>query len=181
MLMQKIITDGFTLVNNDKLLNDADSRTMSFDYTSTAAREAFAARLAEICAEKGLRDHGRQAELGRILKVSQPAVGKWFNGETFPDLDRMVEISEWAGVNLEWLMTGRGPKRSVHPTQQSQFVFEVLPDLDEKASQEVLDFVMYKIERSDSLIAREKLASYSKMMEGVIKDSKKRKAQDGDQ
>lgn len=74
-------------------------------------RLAFAERLIEICADKGLKAHGRQAALARQMKISQPAAKKWFDGDAMPDTDKIVEIALWGNVSFEWLMTGRGPKR----------------------------------------------------------------------
>jgi hypothetical protein len=75
----------------------------------------FAERLAEICLDRGLKPHGRQAGLVRMMKthglqVTQPGVKKWFDGEAIPDTDKCIELAIWSGVQFEWLMTGRGRK-----------------------------------------------------------------------
>ncbi|HYP29388.1 MAG TPA: helix-turn-helix domain-containing protein [Blastocatellia bacterium] len=44
------------------------------------------------------------------LGVKRQAVYKWGRGETHPDLDRLLQISELTGVSLHWLLTGEGPK-----------------------------------------------------------------------
>jgi transcriptional regulator with XRE-family HTH domain len=75
------------------------------------ARLAFADRLKQMCADKDLREHGRQAALARLLKISQPAVKKWFDGEALPEMEKLVDLAIWGGVAIEWLVTGRGAKR----------------------------------------------------------------------
>lgn len=96
------------------------------------ARLAFAERLIEICTEKNLRAHGRQAALGRLLKVTQPGVKKWFDGESIPDTEKVIELATWGGVCFEWLMTGRGPKRidELYPTKAIAHVAEIMQAME---------------------------------------------------
>jgi len=91
-------------------------------------RLAFAERLIEICTEKGLKAHGRQAALARLLKVTQPAVKKWFDGDAIPDTDKIIDLAVWGNVCFEWLITGRGPKRinELYPTKAIAHVAEIM-------------------------------------------------------
>lgn len=149
---------------------------MSIDYVGSAARAAFAVRLAEICEDMDIRPHGRQVFLARKLKVSQQAVGKWLKGENLPDLNNLIDLADWAGVNLEWLQTGRGPKMAMARSPESKFVFEVIEELrddDEEPPpvvQEVIDFIAYKIERSDSEIAKRMLKNYFAGMKKIVEN-----------
>lgn len=95
-------------------------------------RHAFAERLIEICTEKGLKAHGRQAALARHLKVTQPAVKKWFDAAAIPDIDKIVELALWGDVCFEWLMTGRGPKRieELYPTKAIAHVAQVMQAME---------------------------------------------------
>lgn len=95
-------------------------------------RLAFAERLIEICTEKGLKAHGRQAALARQLKVTQPAVKKWFDADAIPDTDKIIELALWCGVCFEWLMTGRGPKRieELYPTKAIAHVAQVMQAME---------------------------------------------------
>lgn len=95
-------------------------------------RLAFSERLIEICTEKNLRPHGRQAALARLLKITQPAVKKWFDGESIPDTDKVIELAVWGGVCFEWLMTGRGPKRidELYPTKAIAHVAEIMQAME---------------------------------------------------
>lgn len=58
------------------------------------------------------KDHGRQVTLAKIFGVSQKGARKWLEGEGFPTTETAIKIATWAGVQFEWLMTGRMPKRS---------------------------------------------------------------------
>lgn len=49
-----------------------------------------------------------QAQLGELLDVSRGACGQWEQGQTYPNIQHMVEIAKILDVQLEWLATGRG-------------------------------------------------------------------------
>jgi transcriptional regulator with XRE-family HTH domain len=53
---------------------------------------------------------------------------------------------------------------------------EGIQALPEEQAQEVLDFIRYKFERAEGVIASEKAARYVKMIDGMIKDMQRRKA-----
>ena len=73
----------------------------------------FAKRLNEICDDMGIPPKGknRQATFAQLMKVSQKGARKWLEGEGMPTLQRCIQIAQWAGVAVEWLVTGRGEKR----------------------------------------------------------------------
>lgn len=75
-------------------------------------RAGFADRLGAICEEKGLPVFGRQAVLARLCGIRPSSVNKWFNAVGLPDAPNLLRIADWADVGVEWLLTGRGPKRS---------------------------------------------------------------------
>jgi len=76
--------------------------------------QGFATRLNEICDDMGVPPKGknRQATVAKIFKVSQKGARKWLEGEGMPTLVRCADIASWAGCHTEWLISGRGPKRS---------------------------------------------------------------------
>lgn len=78
----------------------------------TEAR-AFSARLNEVADDLKLppKQHGRQTHAARRWGVSQAAARKWLEGESIPEMQRVIAISRDGSVAVEWLLTGRGPKR----------------------------------------------------------------------
>ncbi|MFC3944311.1 peptidase S24 [Pseudomonas gingeri NCPPB 3146 = LMG 5327] len=82
-------------------------------------RLMFAERLHAALDSKGIRQHGRGADIIQQLKSkgvvkTAQAVSKWLNGAALPELDSLTVLSEWLGVRREWLEHGVMP---VFPSQ----------------------------------------------------------------
>lgn len=105
---------------NDRLpLNRLPSRPLPFSDASPALgdserfteaemariKQEFAARLKEIF--HGLTD----AEIARRCKVQQSAVVNYLRADRLPSADVLLQIERASGVNLHWLMTGKGSRR----------------------------------------------------------------------
>lgn len=67
----------------------------------------FSDRLNEALEKKGLPVRGRATELANYFKITPKAAGKWINGEALPDTKRIIDLSKWLGVGVEWLLTGQ--------------------------------------------------------------------------
>src|ERR1700754_872095 len=87
-------------------------QTVTFGSMATAPGPLtpFAERLIELCVDKQLPARGRQTQLAKLFKVSQQAARKWLDGRSYPETDKIVAIADWAGVNVNWLLQGVGPK-----------------------------------------------------------------------
>lgn len=59
--------------------------------------------------EKGMA--GTQAEAAKIAGVKQPSVSEWNQPGHYPTIESAVKLAERLGVCVEWIITGRGPKR----------------------------------------------------------------------
>lgn len=100
-------------------------------------REAFAARLNEICDDMKLppKGDGRQGALATKFGVSQKGARKWLEAEAMPQTQKTIEMAKWANVSLEWLMSGRGrkqlddPARPAITSEQIARVLQVMQDL----------------------------------------------------
>ncbi len=129
-------------------------------------RAAFAARLHELCDDQGLpSERGRQSALAAEFKVSPNAARKWLLADGLPELEMAIRIAKWGKVNIEWLLTGRGPKRGSIVETKAIVLGEALQDLPTEALQQTIDFIKYKIERSPTLFTGEKLARYMAMLD----------------
>lgn len=67
---------------------------------------SFQARIAELAQLLG----SAQA-LADKAGLSRRVVGKYLAGESDPSRERLVALADAAGVNIEWLASGRGPMR----------------------------------------------------------------------
>jgi hypothetical protein len=74
---------------------------------------AISERLNEIADDLKLppKQHGRQTAVAKRWGVSQAAARKWLEGESIPEMHKVIAISRDAQVSIEWLLTGRGSKR----------------------------------------------------------------------
>jgi len=107
---------------------------------SQLRREDFSRRLNEALDARGYppKNRGRQTALADAMDVSQGAARKWLEGESFPDLDKIVDLALKLKINSDWLLTGRGDmdierKRESHP-------------IDERLLSEVMDYASRRTE-----------------------------------
>jgi hypothetical protein len=131
-------------------------------------RLGFSERLAEICADRKLFQHGRQAALMRVfkgqgMKVSQPAIKKWFDRESLPETEKIIFLAIWADVTVEWLMTGRGPKRlgEVYATPSIAGMVEVMQTLETSEQAKLLRMAIALKEPTASPTETDPLSSAS--------------------
>lgn len=72
---------------------------------------AFATLLKQLCNDVDLKERGRQAFIVRLLKshgfvISQPAVKKWFDGESLPDTDKALVLANYFKISVTDLLSG---------------------------------------------------------------------------
>ena len=137
-------------------------------------KQAFSARLREICAEKQLPDRGRQSALASLFSVTPNAARKWLLGLGLPETEVAIRIAKWADVNYEWLMTGRGLMRGDKVPTRALVVDEVLRRGTPADRKEVVNFLRYKLENAEAPIAEEERARYLAALETYISDAPKR-------
>lgn len=71
----------------------------------------FAVRLQEVVQEKGLeRNQALYRELAKRFGIGPKGVEKWFLAKSWPRNSTMIGLAEWAGVTIDWLMSGVAPK-----------------------------------------------------------------------
>lgn len=51
-----------------------------------------------------------QAELGEILQVSEETIYRWEKGESYPELEKLIQLSTFYSVSLDELILGASPK-----------------------------------------------------------------------
>lgn len=118
------------------------------EYCVGTELEKFASRLHEALDDYGMTRDGRQSELGRMFHVTQRAARYWLTGDGFPKTEKIIEISKRLGVNLEWLLTGRGPKNNYDSsTPNNQIFIAIYENLPEEAKKEIMGYAAYVLDR----------------------------------
>jgi hypothetical protein len=75
-----------------------------------------ARRLEEALDDQGFpKGRGRGAHLAKVGKVSGEAGRKWLAGQSLPTMENALLLSTHLEVCVEWLLTGRGPKKIPSP------------------------------------------------------------------
>ncbi len=86
-------------------------------------------RIAEKRKEKGLN----QIQLAQLLNVSNRTVSKWENGDGFPDISMLPQISDVLGITIDELLTGQKPEPVIINDTSSQ------KNEDEKGNRKLLN------------------------------------------
>lgn len=133
---------------------------------------AFASRLHEICDDMGMPVRGRKTQLAAKFKLAYQSVGKWLDGVGFPETERILELANWADVNVNWLLQGAGPKRGNLIDTKALVISEAIQSLPKERRDTVLELLGVQIEKSGSMIASERQARYLAALEN-FRDTKK--------
>lgn len=112
-----------------------------------------------------LPERGRQTRLGKRFGVTQTAARKWLSGDGLPEYEKSIELAAWAKVNLEWLMTGRGPKRGHLVDTKSLVIGEALSAMPPDERREVLSYMRFKLGESQRRFASDQLGRYDRAIE----------------
>ncbi|WP_160326934.1 helix-turn-helix domain-containing protein [Thiomicrospira sp. XS5] len=85
----------------------------------------FALRLKELIAFQSVRSFARSCQL------SETALRKYLNGESTPNLERLIAIANQSGVTVEWLATGKGEKYPPQNVAEPEGSHKTSPQLHE--------------------------------------------------
>lgn len=102
-------------------------------------------------------------------RVSAQTLHNWATGKTDITEDNLQVLASFYKVRPAWLRYGEG---DMH---ESAALEDVLKDLPEPDRQQVFDFVRYKIERADTMIASDKIGSYLTMIDRIKADMERKK------
>lgn len=87
-----------------------------------------------------------QSAIARQLELGQSAVAKWAHGSGYPTLRKCIQIARLTGVNVEWLLTGRGNKKAqgADMDELTHALLDRWVDLPEAAKREILEFIEFR-------------------------------------
>ncbi len=87
-------------------------------------QEELAARLLQLRRQKGIS----QEELAEAAGVSRQAVSKWESAQSQPETEKLLAISAYFDVSLDWLLKGEAPPaaaKAVEPRPDGRLVLTV--------------------------------------------------------
>jgi transcriptional regulator with XRE-family HTH domain len=124
-------------------------------------RQAFAARVNELCDELGIEPgRGRQTALGKRFGVTPKGVRKWLLGIAYPEMPLAVAMCQAAGVNVLWLLQGSGPKHGDQIDPRLLHVAQALESMPKQQRDAVLDFMKYQVTQTGQWFAAEALRHF---------------------
>ena len=82
-------------------------------------------KLYELRKQKGLS----QEELANRLNVSRQTVSKWEVGDSTPDMEKLVAISDLFGISLDELVLDKAPEPAPAPAEQAPAKSELYSDI----------------------------------------------------
>jgi DNA-binding XRE family transcriptional regulator len=103
--------------------------------------------------------------LAEEVGVSPQAVTKWIQTGKI-NRENAIEVARVLRISVDALVGG-----SQSANEQIGQAIEALPD---EQQQQVLDFIQYKIERSETFMTQERAAHYLKMIDAIRSDMARR-------
>jgi hypothetical protein len=79
-----------------------------------------------------------QVFVAKRLGVKQPSVSEWNLEGGFPTLENTISLAKLLNVNVEWLLTERGPKRPLPQDATAQRLWDLWPHLDDVTKGELI-------------------------------------------
>ena len=112
-----------------------------------------------------------QQQLADQIDLSRSAVALWETGDTRAiKAENIFKAARVLKKNPEWLATGEGSELP------NGALREILTGLPEDSGQQALDFILYRIERASGMIASDKVAHYTAMIEDFKRDLQRRQS-----
>jgi transcriptional regulator with XRE-family HTH domain len=108
------------------------------------------------------------------VRISGQAMHKWVSQDGGITLENARAIAMYFDVKPGWLLFGEGEEPTHKPGLE-----EAISELPDDTPQRVLDFIQYNFERAEGLLASDKLAHYTAMIENIKRDLDARKQKDG--
>jgi len=103
-------------------------------------------RVKEALGEAGLPD--TQVFVARQLKMAQASVALWNRPGGYPTLENAISLAKLLNVNVEWLLTERGPKRPIPQDASAQRLWDLWARLDDVTKGELIGMALGRLQRS---------------------------------
>jgi len=91
-----------------------------------------------------------QNGVATLLDMSQGSTRRWFTGAGLPETRTIIDIADRGRVTVDWLLTGRMPKRPIPIGGELERVLMAWNELDRSGR----DYVLRSIDGQRAMIAR---------------------------
>lgn len=112
----------------------------------TTTERTFWQRVEEALRERGLPT--TQVYVARFLHIKPPSVHEWTRLGGFPTIENTISLAEHLNVNVEWLLTERGPKRPLPNDSAAQRLWEAWLRLADGDRRELLGMALGMLRRT---------------------------------
>lgn len=113
----------------------------------------FGKRLEKLCEEAGLPK--KQVELAKVFDVTPSMIWHYLRGEKLPSMDKAINIARKLDCSIDYLLTGRGPKKIIDPDGHLQMLYENATP-EKKRIYDIINITDEAIEESDRKLTLEK-------------------------
>lgn len=129
-------------------IGDSYAACIGGPYADRAQNQAVAKETSFERIKQALLDAGKngtQEEIAKLAGIKQPSVSEWKNEGTTPSLENAIAIGAKLNVCVEWIITGRGPKRPGPPMEPAaQALWDAWPRIPSEDRQQVVGFAQAK-------------------------------------
>lgn len=94
-----------------------------------------------------------QRFVAKRLDVSQPAVALWNKPGVYPAMENAVELAKLLDVNVEWLLTERGPKKPLPQDAPAQELWRIWSLLDDVTKGKLIGIASGTLQRGQDSAA----------------------------
>lgn len=95
---------------------------------------SFSEKIRKLRKDKGLS----QEQLAEILNVSRQSVSKWESGQSYPEIDKLIVLSDLFGITIDELV-----KKNIKPTTNLDYEIKNGNELESEGEDEENDEWMY--------------------------------------
>lgn len=114
-----------------------------------------------------------QQQLADVAGVTAAAVAQWESGDSKTVRpENLFKVARALNKSAEWLITGAG-EQYMKPD-----LHEIVNALPDDSQQQVFDFIEYRIDKAEGLLASDKAAEYTAMIEEFKRDLETRRRRD---
>lgn len=85
-----------------------------------------------------------QASIAKELGISPAAVSTWKRGYHVMTMPHALALAYSAGVNVEWLLSGRGQRYAKDESSSIAELLRIYRDLPEGTQKEILEFAKFR-------------------------------------